>query len=120
MEHEFLRDITGTVKVRLSMGHEAVGQWINEEAAGNPELLTQVEQAIASVRGSERQWQHIGHEYTIMVDKDEVMVRANQLAFENDELEEGMFYYDEESLAMCGTDDFLSLIASYREFIAGK
>lgn len=119
MEYEFLRDITGTTRVRMSMGHEAIGQWINEEAADNIALLTQVEQAIDAVKGSERQWQHIGNEYTIMVDKEEVMVQANQLLFINDELEEGMVYYDEESLAMCGTDDFLSLINAYRAFVAG-
>ncbi|MDN8926689.1 YacL family protein, partial [Staphylococcus aureus] len=27
MDYEFLRDITGVVKVRMSMGHEAVGHW---------------------------------------------------------------------------------------------
>ncbi|MGB9098413.1 YacL family protein, partial [Erwinia sp.] len=29
MEYEFLRDLTGGVKVRMSMGHEAVGHWFN-------------------------------------------------------------------------------------------
>ena len=27
MDYEFLRDITGVVKVRMSMGHEVVGHW---------------------------------------------------------------------------------------------
>lgn len=31
MDYEFLRDITGGVKVRMSMGHEVVGHWFNEE-----------------------------------------------------------------------------------------
>ena len=31
MEYEFLRDVTGLVKVRMSMGHEVVGHWFNEE-----------------------------------------------------------------------------------------
>ena len=30
MDYEFLRDITGVVKVRMSMGHEVVGHWFNE------------------------------------------------------------------------------------------
>lgn len=120
MEYEFLRDVTGTIKVRMSMGHEAVGQWFNEEAAENPTLLRDVEQAIASVRGSERQWQHVGHEYTLLLDKEEVMIQANSLLFTSDELQEGMVYYDEESLSLCGTDDFLSLIAAYQNFMAGK
>ncbi|WP_048817641.1 YacL family protein, partial [Escherichia coli] len=27
MDYEFLRDITGVVKVRMSMGHEVIGHW---------------------------------------------------------------------------------------------
>src|SRR5690606_41827256 len=45
MDYEFLRDITGVVKVRMSMGHEAVGHWFNEEVKENLALLDEVEQA---------------------------------------------------------------------------
>ncbi len=31
MDYEFLRDMTGVVKVRMSMGHVVVGHWFNEE-----------------------------------------------------------------------------------------
>ncbi|MDU2187262.1 MAG: YacL family protein [Klebsiella pneumoniae] len=69
MDYEFLRDITGVVKVRMSM------------------------------------------------DGEEVMIRANQLEFSGDEIEEGMSYYDEESLSLCGVEDFLQVVAAYREFM---
>jgi uncharacterized protein len=49
-----------------------------------------------------------------------VMIRANQLALEDDGMEEGMTYYDEESLSFCGVEDFLAVIAAYRQFMAGK
>ncbi len=39
MDYEFLRDITGVVKVRMSMGHEVVGHWFNEEVKENLALL---------------------------------------------------------------------------------
>jgi len=120
MDYEFLRDITGQVKVRMSMGHEAVGHWFNEEVKENLSLLDEVEQAAKAVKGSERQWQRIGHEYTLWMDEEEVIVRANQLAFSGDEIEEGMSYYDEESLSLCGVDDFLQVVAAYRTFIQQK
>lgn len=44
MDYEFLRDITGVVKVRMSMDHEALGHWFNEEVKGNLALLDEVEQ----------------------------------------------------------------------------
>jgi len=117
MDHEFLRDVTGTVRVRMSMGHEAIGHWFNEEVKENLALLDEVEQAARTVIGSERQWQRAGYEYTLWLDGEEVMVRANQLEFTGDEMEEGMNYYDEESLSLCGVEDFLQVVKAYREFL---
>ena len=114
MDYEFLRDITGVVKVRMSMGHEVVGHWFNEEVKENLALLDEVEQAAHALKGSERSWQRAGHEYTLWMDGEEVMVRANQLEFAGDEMEEGMNYYDEESLSLCGVEDFLQVVAAYR------
>ncbi|MDF7681698.1 protein YacL [Enterobacteriaceae bacterium ESL0689] len=116
MDYEFMRDITGFVRVRMSMGHEALGHWFNEEVKDNLALLDEVEQAACNLKGSERSWQHIGHEYTLWLDGEEVIVRANQLAFSADEPEEGLHYYDEESLSLCGLEDFLQVVAAYREF----
>lgn len=120
MDYEFLRDITGVVKVRMSMGHEAVGHWFNEEVKENLALLDEVEQAAETVKGSERSWQRAGHEYTLWMDGEEVMVRANQLEFSGDEMEEGMSYYDEESLSLCGVEDFLKVVNAYRDFMKQK
>jgi uncharacterized protein YacL (UPF0231 family) len=120
MDYEFLRDITGGVKVRMSMGHEAVGHWFNEEVKENLALLDEVEQAAHALKGTERNWQRAGHEYTLWMDGEEVMVRANQLEFSGDEMEEGMSYYDEESLSLCGIEDFLLVVDAYRVFITQK
>ncbi len=117
MEYEFLTDITGVTKVRMSMGHEAVGHWFNDEVNGDLSLLVDVEQAAREVKGSERQWQRTGREYTLWLDEEEVMIRANQLAIEGDDIEEGMSYYDEESLSFCGVEDFLAVINAYRAFL---
>jgi hypothetical protein len=46
-----------------------------------------VEQAARTVKGSERSWQRAGHEYTLWLDGEEVMIRANQLEFSGDEIE---------------------------------
>ncbi len=116
MDYEFLREITGQVKVTFSMGHEAIGHWLNEEVKGDFALLDQVEAQIRQLAGTERSWQCEGHEYTLWTDGEEVMIRANELTFVNEELEEGMNYYDEESLSLCGSDDFLQVLTQYRDF----
>lgn len=101
-------------------GHEVVGHWFNEEVKENLALLDEVEQAAHALKGSERSWQRAGHEYTLWMDGEEVMVRANQLEFAGDEMEEGMNYYDEESLSLCGVEDFLQVVAAYRNFVQQK
>ncbi|WP_437613458.1 protein YacL [Erwinia sp. V71] len=120
MEYEFLRDVTGVVKVRMSMDHEAVGHWFNEEVKENLALLDEVEAAAQALKGSERQWQRVGHEYTLWMDDEEIIIRANQLSFDDDGLEEGMSYYDEESLSFCGVEDFFAVVKAYRLFLQGK
>lgn len=116
MDYEFFRDVTGQVQATFSMGHEAVGHWLNDEVADNFALLDDIELHIRQLTGLQNSWQCIGHEYTFWTDGDEVMIRANDLSFINDSLEEGMSYYDEESLSLCGTDDFLLMIKKYRDF----
>lgn len=54
---------------------------------------------------------------TLWLDGEEVMIRANQLDFSGDEIEEGMSYYDEESLSLCGVEDFLQVVNAYRKFV---
>lgn len=47
------------------------------------------------------------------------MIRANNLAIETDEiLEDDFHYYDEESIAFCGTTDFIHFLNAYFKFIA--
>ena len=116
----YFEDYSLVVKVRMSMGHEVVGHWFNEEVKENLALLDEVEQAAHALKGSERSWQRAGHEYTLWMDGEEVMVRANQLEFAGDEMEEGMNYYDEESLSLCGVEDFLQVVAAYRNFVQQK
>ncbi|MDC9596677.1 YacL family protein [Xenorhabdus anantnagensis] len=120
MEYEFMQDITGQVTTSFSMDHEAIGHWLNEEVKDDLSILDKITVALQEIKGSERQWQLSGHEYTLLMSEDEIMVRANQLQFDTEVIEEGMSYYDNESLAFCGTDDFIDMLADYREFILQK
>ncbi|CDG20386.1 conserved protein of unknown function [Xenorhabdus poinarii G6] len=120
MEYEFMQDITGQVTTSFSMDHEAIGHWLNEEVKEDLSILDKITLALQEIKGSERQWQLSGHEYTLLMDENEIMIRANQLQFDTEVMEEGMSYYDNESLAFCGTDDFIDMLANYKEFISQK
>lgn len=117
MEYQFVHDVTGNVIVRMSMDHEAVGHWFNDEVRGDLAVLDEVRAGAASVKGTSRQWHKPGKEYSLWIDDEEVMIGANLLSFETDELEEGMSYYDQESLSFCGTEDFFLLVDAYQKFI---
>ncbi len=84
MDYQFFQDITGAISAKFSMDHEAIGYWLNEEVKNNLSLLDAIEDNYKKVKGSEKQWELIGHEYTLLLDDEEVMIRANQLFFETD------------------------------------
>ncbi|MEQ5112772.1 YacL family protein [Providencia vermicola] len=117
MDYQFFQDITGAISAKFSMDHEAIGYWLNEEVKNDLSLLDTIEENYEKIKGSENQWELIGHEYTLLLDDEEVMIKANQLSFETEGLEEGLSYYDNESVAFCGIDDFLLMLKDYRVFV---
>lgn len=108
----------GNVSVKCSMEHIALANWFNTEVRSNPKaILTALSTAQSLSENQENIL--IGAEYTLFLDADEVMVRANNLAIETDEiLEDDFHYYDEESIAFCGTQDFIHFLESYVDFIS--
>ena len=108
----------GNVSVKCSMEHIALANWFNTEVRSNPKaILTALSTAQSLSENQEKIL--IGAEYTLFLDADEVMVRANNLAIETDEiLEDDFHYYDEESIAFCGTQDFIHFLETYVDFIS--
>lgn len=108
----------GNVSVKCSMEHIALANWFNTEVRSNPKaILTALSTAQSLSKNQEEIL--IGAEYTLFLDADEVMVRANNLTIETDEiLEDDFHYYDEESIAFCGTQDFIHFLEVYVDFIS--
>ncbi|NBI43664.1 UPF0231 family protein [[Haemophilus] felis] len=109
----------GQVIAKCSMEHEALAHWLNSENPSSPQIqhiLKQIQQLKIH-----QDLQIIGKEYSLFINADEVVIRANNLAIGNDEiLEDDFHFYDEESLAFCGTMDFIHFLQSYLDFIQGK
>ncbi|OOF42233.1 hypothetical protein BKK49_03190 [Rodentibacter rarus] len=108
----------GNVSVKCSMEHIALANWFNTEVRSNPQaILTALSTAQQLVENQETRL--IGAEYTLFLNTDEVIIRANNLMMESDEIQEEDFhYYDEESIAFCGTPDFIHFLQAYIDFIA--
>ncbi|TDQ57142.1 hypothetical protein EDC45_1535 [Mesocricetibacter intestinalis] len=111
----------GEISLKCSMEHQAVAHWFNTEVRLNPALIESVLKSILQVRNSPA-YQDIrlcGAEYSLYINAQEIMIRANNLDLEapaQQLLEPDFHYYDEESLAFCGLEDFEALISAYLNF----
>lgn len=105
------------------MEHQALANWLNTEVRSDSQKI------LTALSEAKRHKTHIdlnetiliGTEYSLFIHYDKVMIRANSLAMTNEEeflKEEGLYYYDEESIAFCGLDDFIHFLTSYFNFIA--
>lgn len=120
MEYQFTHSIHGVV-AKCSMDHEAFARWLNSEIIEAPKDLETILAEIEKCRTtfpSHYECVFEGREYSIYFDYDEVMVKANNLdvAFD-DEMEEGFQFYNQESIAFCGLDDFERFLKAYQYFL---
>ncbi|WP_335927945.1 YacL family protein [Vibrio parahaemolyticus] len=120
MEFEFIRNtLMGEYYVKCSMGHEIVGRWLQEEIGKDPVKIAQVEVLIDKAFSLPSQ-EHIltGTEISLMIQGDEVLVQENALSHDYDvEMESEFDFYDAESTASCGIEDFVALIEQWKDFL---
>lgn len=122
MEYQFTHTMHGVI-ARCSMDHEAFARWLNSEIVGNGtkelhSILNEIEHC-KSIYPNNYECAFEGKEYSLYFNSDEVMVKANNLddAFDEQEMEEGLQFYNEESIAFCGLDDFEMFLKAYQKFI---
>ncbi|MCA0934836.1 YacL family protein [Vibrio alginolyticus] len=120
MEFEFIRNtLMGEYYVKCSMGHEIVGRWLQEEIGKDPAKIHQVEALIEQSFSSPSQEHSLtGTEISVTIHGDEVLVQENILAHSYDlELDSEFDFYDSESTASCGIEDFVTLIEQWKDFL---
>ncbi|OOE90176.1 YacL family protein [Salinivibrio sharmensis] len=122
MDYEFSRNsFDDSYRIVFSMGHEAIGRWLLDELGTE---LTQVTSCLHTLQQLESELQWRGHTFTLTANRDEVVVVANaMLQPASDEAqttlnEQALTFYDEESSAACGYQDFLAMLEAYQDFIS--
>ncbi|WGE90199.1 YacL family protein [Actinobacillus arthritidis] len=120
MEYQFTHSIHGVV-AKCSMDHEAFARWLNTEITENPKELSNIFAEIEKCRATyPNHYECVieGKEYSLFLDCDEVMVKANNLddAFDEEQMEDGFQFYDQESIAFCGLEDFERFLTAYQKF----
>ena len=120
MEFEFTRNtLMGEYYVKCSMGHEIVGRWLQDEIGKHRESIDRVEQLIAQSKAEpSKEKKMLGHQISLVILGDEVTVQENVLSH-GDELDEDseFQFYNSESTAGCGIDDFEVLIERWIDFL---
>ncbi|CAM3719749.1 YacL family protein [Parendozoicomonas haliclonae] len=124
MEYEFRRDFAGDLQTNFSMNHEAIGAWLLEEVGRRSSVMSDIFRAIEQIRaGERREYRLNGDEYNLRLDSQEAEVCDARIDFEADELmsEEALAdafdFYDEESRASCGLDDFEEMLREWERFV---
>ena len=122
MDYEFIREPDGRLKAYLSMGHEAVGHWLNDEMGSQLSLMQEVLADIDALqRGEQETISRHGTVYSLHLSDEEAEVAANVVQFEfADELEPDMAYYDDEQMAGCGLEDFQRLLLAWHDFVRAE
>ena len=120
MEFEFRKDfISGQATVKLSMDHEAFATWLEQEG----QTLSWIEDLLAKIvllqQRSITDFKLVGSEFSLLVNQDEAQVVNHSLINNQDDidLEVDMDFYDAETQASCGLEDFLNLIESWLGFV---
>lgn len=120
MEYQFTHTMHGVV-AKCSMDHEAFARWLNTEISSEPKQLHDIFTEIAKCRISPN-YEAIfeGREYSLYLNAEEVMAKANNLEMDVDDFEqmdEGLNFYDDESIAFCGLEDFEVFLTAYEKFL---
>ncbi|MCK6262372.1 YacL family protein [Vibrio sp. ZSDE26] len=120
MEFEFTRNtLMGEYYVKCSMGHEIVGRWLQDEIGKSKQKLQEVEHLIAQSKAlPSDEHKLLGHEISMVISGDEVIIQENVLSHGDElDVESEFDFYNCESTAGCGIDDFELLIARWIDFL---
>ncbi|NAW68989.1 hypothetical protein CAG54_15120 [Vibrio sp. V27_P1S3P104] len=123
MEYQFIRNtLLGQYSVRCEMGFEVIARWLQDEIAAECTKIDQVMHLIKLAQQQPNQEQYlVGQEISLLIQGDEVTIQENILLQEQELLSDEAFgFYDCESFAQCGLDDFQQLLVGWRKFVTER
>ncbi|MFV0574363.1 MAG: YacL family protein [Vibrio sp.] len=120
MDFEFKKNtLDGSYRVEFSSGHEAIGHWLLDEIGSDVNKLDRVMQQISAQKNTVQEFKLEGQDWCLFLEQNEIHISANRLlSNEEDEFDDGMSAYDEESESWCGIEDFEQVLHSWRAFVS--
>ncbi len=123
MDFEFRKDtLTDTYKVFISMEQAALGTWVQESLGTDKVAIKQIMEEITQLKLRQKEeYRLTGEEMTLTLTREDACVCANsEMMGYEEELQDDMNYYDAETVAVCGLEDFEGLLQAWLEFINGQ
>lgn len=120
MDFEFRKDtLTDTYRVIISMEQIALGNWIQGTLGTDKTRIALIQTEVDLLKRKQKQeYRWVGEEMTLTLTQEEACVCANsELIDFGEELQEDMNFYEAETVAYCGLEDFEKLIAAWLAFI---
>ncbi|MGJ8692429.1 MAG: YacL family protein [Thalassotalea sp.] len=128
MEYQYRLDpATGNARALFSFEHEIIGPWLEVEIGDDIEKLTQVLTALDEVsHGVMKEKIISGREYSVIIEREDISVRANvsingslngQEGLPEGLAEQGLALDDDE-VTMCGLEDFREMLLSWTKFLS--
>lgn len=120
MDFEFRKDtLTDTYKVIVSMEQMALGNWLQGSLGTDKATIALIQTEIDLLKAREKQeYRLIGEEMTLTLTQEDACACANsELIDFGEELQEDMNFYDAETVASCGLEDFEILLQAWLQFI---
>lgn len=120
MDYEFRRNtFDNTLHAHFSMGHEALGRWLQDELGISHQDIDEVLLNLRRVVAQGGQWRREGRVFFLHVTQEEALIQANVLSeeIEEDMPEKDFHAYDEESFCICGPEDLLSVLEGWQDFL---
>jgi len=123
VDFEFRKDtLTDTYKVIVSMEQMALGNWLQGSLGTDKATIALIQTEIDLLKAREKQeYRLIGEEMTLTLTQEDACACANsELIDFGEELQEDMNFYDAETVATCGLEDFEILLQAWLQFISER
>ncbi|QUM78194.1 YacL family protein [Moritella sp. 24] len=123
MDFEFRKDtLTDTYRVIISMEQMALGNWFQGTLGTDKATIALIQAELDLLKSRQKQeYRLIGDEMTLTLTQEDACVCANsELIDFGEELEDDMHFYDAETVAVCGLEDFEVLLQAWLRFFSQR
>ena len=104
------------------MEQMALGTWLQGSLGADAATIALIQAEIELLKNRQKQeYRLIGEDMTLTLTQEDACVCANsELIDFGEELEDDMNYYDAETVASCGLEDFEILLQAWLDFFSGR